>query len=119
VTHKKAREIKTGSIYALSDNFMIFWYTYVFPTRSMLEINREAVVSKIADSYDHYLGHIFEEIVKQFLIDLKDKSISVQWQNEERKEYFAVIAKKIENKAELKEKRVMAFDLEDISVDEG
>jgi len=185
VTLKKVRDIKTGSIYALSDNFMIFWYTYVFPTRSMLEINREAVVSKIADSYDHYLGHIFEEIVKQFLIDLnaagklpfsferigrqwgkvqgkpknanayeidlvalnedskeilfveckwqalnvksarkilqdlKDKSISVQWQSEERKEYFAVIAKKIENKAELKEKGVMAFDLEDISVDTG
>lgn len=185
VALKKVRDIKTGSIYALSDNFMIFWYTYVFPTRSMLEINREAVVSKIADSYDHYLGHIFEEIVKQFLIDLnaagklpfsferigrqwgkvqgkpknanayeidlvalnedskeilfveckwqalnvksarkilqdlKDKSISVQWQSEERKEYFAVIAKKIENKAELKEKGVMAFDLEDISVDTG
>jgi uncharacterized protein len=43
VTFRKSREIKTGSVYVLSDNFMKFWYTYVFPTRSMLEINREAV----------------------------------------------------------------------------
>lgn len=183
VTFRKSREIKTGSIYALSDSFLRFWYTYVFPTRSMLEINREAVVSKIAGSYDHYLGHVFEEIVKQFFIDLnaagklpfaferigrqwgkvqgkpknanayeidlvalnedsreilfveckwqtltgrgakkivqdlKEKSEFVQWQSEERKEYFAVAAKKIENKAELKEKGIMALDLEDISAD--
>ena len=181
VTLKKTRDIKTGSVYALSDNFMRFWYTYVFPTRSILEINRDAIVSKIANSYDHYLGHVFEEIFKQYFIDLnaagklpfaferigrqwgkakgkpknanayeidlvalnedskeihfveckwqtltgksarkilhdlKDKSGAVQWHNEERKEYFAIAAKKIENKAELKENGVMAFDLEDIS----
>lgn len=180
VTLKKSRDIKTGSVYALSDNFMRFWYTYVFPTRSMLEINRGAIVSKIASSYDHYLGHVFEEIVKQYFIDLnvagklpfaferigrqwgkirgkpksanvyeidlvalnedskevlfveckwqtltaksagkilhdlKEKSVAVQWHNEEGKEYFAIAARKIENKAELKEQGVMAFDLEDI-----
>jgi len=180
VTLKKTRDIKTGSVYALSDNFMRFWYTYVFPTRSILEINRDAIVSKIANSYDHYLGHVFEEIVKQYFIDLnatgklpfaferigrqwgkargkpknanayeidlvalnedskeilfveckwqiltgknaikilndlKDKSGAVQWHNEERKEYFAIAAKKVENKAELKEAGVMAFDLEEI-----
>ena len=36
---KKTRDIKTGSIYALADNFMKFWYTYVYPARSILEIN--------------------------------------------------------------------------------
>lgn len=183
VTLKKSREIKTGSIYALSDNFLKFWYTYVFPTRSMLEINRDAIVSKISSSYDHYLGHVFEEITKQYLIDLnaagktpfvferigkqwgkvpgkqknenayeidlvamnetskevlfveckwqtltgkhsrkvlrdlKDRSKFVQWHSGERNEYFAVVAKKIENKAELKENGAIAFDLEDISTD--
>lgn len=183
VTLKKSREIKTGSTYALSDNFMKFWYTYVFPTRSMLEINRGAIISQISSSYDHYLGHVFEEITKQHLIDLnaagktpfvferigrqwgkvpgkpknenayeidlvamnegskeilfveckwqtlsgknsrkvlrdlKDRSKFVQWHIGERKEYFAVVAKKIENKAELKENGAIAFDLEDISTD--
>lgn len=181
VTLKKNRDIKTGSIYTLSDNFMRFWYTYVFSTRSMLEINRDAVISKIASSYDYYLGHVFEEIAKQYLIDLnaagkmpfvferigrqwgkvpgkqknenayeidlvalnegskeilfveckwqtltgknakkilqdlKDRSGSVQWHAGERKEYFAVVAKKIENKEKLKENGAVFFDLEDIS----
>ena len=52
---------------------------------------------------------------RKILQDLKDKSRAVQWNSEERKEYFAVVAKKIGNKAELKENGVMVFDLEDIS----
>ena len=181
VTLKKARDIKTGSIYALSDNFMKFWYTYVYPTRSILEINRKAIVSGIENSYDRYLGHIFEDIVKQYLIDrnitgnlpfvferigrqwgkiqgkqkgtntyeidvvalngstkdilfveckwqvltynnalsilndLKEKSKFVNWNNEDRREYFAVVAKKIENKVKLREEGIMVFDLDDIA----
>jgi hypothetical protein len=183
VTLKKNRDIRTGSIYALSDNFMKFWYTYVFPTRSILEINREAVISKIASSYDQYLGHVFEENDKEYLIDLnsigklpfaferigrqwgkvrekhknvnayeidlvalnedsgeilfaeckwqvltdksarkilqdlRNKSTFVQWKNEDRKEYFALVAKRIENKAELRDSGFMAFDIEDICAD--
>ena len=177
---KKTRDIRTGSIYIISDNFMKFWYTYVYPTRSILEINRDAAISKINNTYDRYLGYIFEDIVKQYLIDLnvsnkllivferigrqwgniqgkqkgkntyeidlvalnesskeilfveckwqvltdnnakrilndlKEKSRSVYWNNEERKEYFAVVAKKIENKVELRKNGIMAFDLDDL-----
>jgi AAA+ ATPase superfamily predicted ATPase len=180
VTLKKTRDIRTGSVYALSDNFLRFCYTYVFPTRSILEINRQATISGIAESYDRYLGHVFEEIARQYLIDLntagkllfaferigrqwgkvrgkqksdsayeidlvslndnskeilfveckwqtlteksanrilqdlKAKSGYVQWHNGERKEYFALVAKSIENKAGLKESGYLAFDLGDI-----
>ena len=182
VTLKKTRDIRTGSIYSLSDNFIKFWYTYVYPTRSILEINREAIVSGIGNSYDRYLGHVFEDIVKQYFIDqnitgklpfaferigrqwgkihgrqkgtnayeidvvalnesskdilfieckwqvlegndtirilneLKEKSTFVHWNNEDRMEYFAVVARKIKNKAELREDGIMAFDLDDISM---
>lgn len=70
VALKKSRDIKTGSIYALADNFMNFWYTFVYPSRSILEINREAVISRIESAYDRYLGRIFEDIAKQYLIGL-------------------------------------------------
>jgi len=179
-TLKKTRDIRTGSIYAISDNFMKFWYTYVYPTRSILEINRDATVSKINDTYDRYLGHVFEDIVKQYLIDqnianklpitferigrqwgkvpekkkgkntyeidivalnessndilfveckwrmltskntrsiyndLKEKSRHVYWNNEGRNEYFAVVAKKIEDKEGLRKDGIMVFDLDDI-----
>lgn len=177
---KKARDIKIGSIYIISDNFIKFWYTYVYPTRSMLEINRDGAVSKISNTYNRYLGYIFEDIVKQYLIDLnvssklpivfekigrqwgniqgkqkgknsyeidlvalnesskeilfveckwqvltennaknilndlKEKSRFVYWNNEERKDYFAVVAKEIENKVELRTNGIMVFDLDDL-----
>ena len=136
---------------------------------------------RINTTYDQYLGHIFEHIVKQYIIDLniagklpfaferigrqwgkipgkqkgvntyeldvvalhegskeimfvegkwqtltanitgqicddlKEKSKYVYWNNEKRQEYFAVVAKKIENKSELRDDGMIVFDLDDIS----
>ena len=136
---------------------------------------------RIDTTYDQYLGHIFEDIAKQYLIDLniagelpfaferigrqwgkipgkqkganayeidvvalndgskeimfveckwqnltadntrrifddlKEKSKHVRWNNEKRQEYFAVVAKKIENKSELRDDGMVVFDLDDIS----
>ena len=47
--------------------------------------------------------------------NLKEKSKYVRWNNENRQEYFAVVAKKIENKKELKDDGMIVFDLDDIS----
>ena len=44
---------------------------------------------------------------------LKEKSKFVQWNNGARKEHFAIIAKKIDSKKELRNKGILAFDLED------
>ena len=181
VVLKKSRDIKTGSIYVLADNFMNFWHTFVYPARSILEINRDAVISRIETSYDQYLGRIFEDIAEQYIIDLniagklpfaferigrqwgkipgkkkgantyeidvvalndnskdimfveckwqtlttnntrqiiedlKEKSNYVYWNNEKRQEYFAVAAKKIENKSKLRDDGMIVFDLDDIS----
>lgn len=181
VVLKKSRDIKTGSIYALADNFMNFWYTFVYPLRSILEINRDAVISRIDGAYDRYLGRIFEDIAKQHLIDLntagklpftferigrqwgsipgkqkganayeidlvalnddskdimfveckwqtltadntgrifddlKEKSKYVRWNNEERQEYFIVVAKKIIDKGKLRDEGMIVFDMGDIS----
>ncbi len=177
---KKAREIKAGSIYALSDPFLKFWYTYIFPTRSILELNRDATLSKISNSYGRYLGHVFEDISMQYLTDLnrsgslpfafekigrqwgkikgaqkkastyeidlvalnesskdilfveckwqdldarsadrvlkdlKRKAGYVHWNNEDRKEHFAIVAKRIKDKGRLVGEECLAFDLEDI-----
>ena len=52
----------------------------------------------------------------RILNELKEKSTFVHWNNEDRMEYFAVVARKIKNKAELREDGIMAFDLDDISM---
>ncbi len=180
VVLKGTRNIKTGSVYTISDKFMKFWYTYIYPSRSLMEVNRNMISSRINDSYNRYLGPVFEDISRQYLIDLnntdklpfaferigrqwgkvreqqnkkntyeidlvalnerskdilfveckwktltsidvkrvvsdlREKASYVNWYNEERNEYFAVIAKTIENKDALKEKELMLFDLDDI-----
>lgn len=40
---------------------------------------------------------------RQIFDDLEEKSKYVYWNNEKRQEYFAVVAKKIENKSELRD----------------
>ncbi len=49
---------------------------------------------------------------KKILNELKEKSKFVQWNNETRKEYFAIFAKSFREK--IKEPDVMLFDLDDI-----
>lgn len=44
---------------------------------------------------------------------LKEKSTAVKWNPGERKEYFGIIAKRIEGKDALREKGFVVFDLED------
>lgn len=53
--------------YYLSDNFLKFWFKYVYPNLSSLE---EGIfnVDVIKKDYSSYLGLIFEEVSKQFLI---------------------------------------------------
>jgi len=45
--------------------------------------------------------------------ELKEKSLSVKWQNKKRIEYFGLIAKNIENKKDLRNKHYLVYDLED------
>ena len=49
----------------------------------------------------------------KILKDLKEKTGSVRWFNDEWKEEYGIIARKIESKDKLREKGFMAFDLED------
>ena len=44
---------------------------------------------------------------------LMDKSTSVQWNNNNRTEYFGLVAKRIEGKYPLREKGFVVFDLDD------
>ncbi len=49
----------------------------------------------------------------KILTELKRKATLVKWNNSERKEYYGIIAKTIEEKKDLREKGYLAFDLGD------
>jgi len=54
-----------------------------------------------------------EEEFRKILNELKEKAKFVEWNNDNRKEYFGIIAKRIENKEKLRMEGFRAFDLED------
>ena len=58
--------------YFLADNFLKFWFRFVYPRLSAIE---EGIfgVKGIKSSYPAYLGGIFEGIVKEFLIKNSEK----------------------------------------------
>jgi len=53
--------------YYLSDNFLKFWFRFVVPNRSGIQAGIFNI-NIIKAQYSAYLGHIFEEVVRQYLI---------------------------------------------------
>jgi len=149
--------------YYISDNFLKFWFRYIYENLSSIE---EGIfdVNTIKQNYNVYLGEVFEEVCRQFLIrnrekifsftkigkwwykdkeidivafneqsreilfceckwkeevdakeilqELKEKAQYVDWNKNERKEYYAIFAKSFKNKSE--DKEVFYFELKDI-----
>ncbi|TFH05665.1 MAG: ATP-binding protein, partial [Methanosarcina sp.] len=59
------------SIYLIKDNFFKFWFRFIYPNYSELEMdNSDLVLSKIEAELDRFTGPAFEEITRQFLISL-------------------------------------------------
>ena len=50
----------------------------------------------------------------RILAGLEEKSESVDWNNENRKEHFGVIGKRVEGKANLRGEGYLCYDLEDM-----
>lgn len=84
--------------YYLNDNFLGFWFRYIYPNLSSIE-QEIFNVNTIRKDYSTYLGHIFEDVSKQFLVKYKpfdflkigkwwhkDKEIDIIALNEEKKE---------------------------------
>ena len=57
-----------------------------------------------------------EAAARKILEDLKIKSKSVDWRKDDRREYFGLIARHIENKEKLKENGYFVYDLADFKV---
>jgi len=155
--------------YAIADNYLNFWFKYVFPNKIELETgNTVPVLNKIRKDYNIYLGRIFEQIVldllkemqkkrklpftfteigkwwykdveidllamdpeslvatfleakwgvisqrdgERILNNLKVKSQQFRWAH--KKENYGIVAKKIAEKQQLRDKGYIALDLED------
>ncbi len=66
VTEKKTS--KKGRYY-VADNFLAFWFRFIFPNLSRIEEGTFSA-EEIRETYDHYLGFVFEKVAGQFLVEL-------------------------------------------------
>ena len=56
--------------YGIADNYLNFWFKFIFPNRIDLEAgNATNVLNKIRKEYNDYLGRVFEQIVFDLLKD--------------------------------------------------
>ncbi|WP_258084624.1 ATP-binding protein [Thermococcus thermotolerans] len=57
------------SIYKITDRLFNFWFRFVYPRKSEIEMGFD-VVEDIKFRFNEYIGFVFEEIVRQFLVEL-------------------------------------------------
>ncbi|RMF86146.1 MAG: ATP-binding protein [Nitrospirae bacterium] len=65
------RQHRKGSrgLYRIHDPFLRFWFRYVFPQRSLLEMGEvEAVAARFRDSYPEFLALTYEEVALELLL---------------------------------------------------
>ncbi|MFP3316890.1 MAG: ATP-binding protein [Candidatus Nanopusillus sp.] len=95
--------------YYINDNFIRFWFRYIYPNLSSIE---EGIfdINNIKRDYNRYLGYVFEDIAKQFLIKskifkftkigkwwYKDKEIDLVAYNENTKDIYLIECKYSDN----------------------
>ena len=55
--------------YRIKDNFFCFWYRFIFPNQTALNIgNIKSVEAEIKENLNSYAGRVFEDVCKELLI---------------------------------------------------
>ena len=64
--------------YGLKDNFFSFWYKFIFPNQTALNLgNSKIVEDNIKENLNAYVGRVFEGICKEVLVSYLNKEINV------------------------------------------
>ena len=65
----RAPQKRSRGRYFLADNFLRFWYRFVLPHRSLLEVGegRRVWQERIAPQLDEYMGRVFEDVCAEYI----------------------------------------------------
>lgn len=76
VTETNPEKSKNG-LYVIKDNFIRFWFRFVYPYRNYLEMeNTDFVIHKIRQNFnDNHVSHIYEDICRERLSDLISRDL--------------------------------------------
>jgi uncharacterized protein len=96
VTEKYPDKSRQG-LYRLHDRFFSFWFRYVFPHRSRLEIgNTDYLLGKIRETFDQHLSFVYEDVCRELCLEyLKSGRMSFStigrwWQKNEEIDLVAL-----------------------------
>ncbi len=63
--------------YCINDNFFRFWYKFIFPNQTPLNLgNTKLVFEAIKENLNGYVGRVFEDIVKEIFVGHLNKKIN-------------------------------------------
>jgi len=79
ITEENQKKSKKGR-YFLKDNFFKFWFKFIYRNMSYYEIgNYEYIKEKIKSEFNSYVGFIFEDVCREFLLNLNGNTSSLQF----------------------------------------
>jgi hypothetical protein len=69
------KEKTKKTLYKITDNFFKFWFKFVYPNKSDIEIGNLAKVRGIVRrEFNSFVGEAFEDIAREFLLELNKSS---------------------------------------------
>ncbi|MEE0955281.1 MAG: ATP-binding protein [Eubacterium sp.] len=73
VTEKNPAKSKMGQ-YLITDNFIRFWFTYVYPYKSLLEMDRtDYVLNRIRQHFtENHVSFVYEDICREKIREMAD-----------------------------------------------
>lgn len=75
VTPVTERDAKRG-LYHLKDQFFSFWFRFVRPNERQIELELENNVwYSVREEFNRYLGHVFEDVCLEVLVDMAKKAV--------------------------------------------
>jgi hypothetical protein len=61
-------------LYTIADNYLTFWFKYIYPSKTELETgNTKHVLNIIRKEYNTHLGHVFEETAPEIISEINKK----------------------------------------------
>lgn len=74
ITEENPKKSKKGQ-YKIKDNYINFWFKFIYPNKSFIEIGEEQIVmNKIKENFvDNYVSFIYEDVCKEKLWDMNLK----------------------------------------------
>ena len=78
ITEENIEKSKKGQ-YKIKDNFIAFWFQFIYPNKALLEMGKdEAVLKKIKSNFiDNNVSYIYEDVCREKMWDLNDEKIKV------------------------------------------